>query len=103
MKNIVIIGGANGKLLPQDNATRAEFAKIMTQFDKLENPCEAHKWDDGKVTKAATCTEAGEKTYTCTVCGKTKVVAIPALGHIDENKDNICDRCGEKRRLGDSI
>ena len=89
-----IIGGANGKLLPQDNATRAEFAKIMTQFDKLENPCEAHKWDDGKVTKAATCTEAGEKTYTCTVCGKTKVVAIPALGHIDENKDNICDRCG---------
>ena len=85
-----IIGGANGKLLPQDNATRAEFAKIMTQFDKLENPCEAHKWDDGKVTKAATCTEAGEKTYTCTVCGKTKVVAIPALGHIDENKDNKC-------------
>ena len=95
-----IIGGANGKLLPQDNATRAEFAKIMTQFDKLENPCEAHKWDDGKVTKAATCTEAGEKTYTCTVCGKTKVVAIPALGHIDENKDNKCDRCGEK--LGDT-
>lgn len=95
-----IIGGADGKLLPQDNATRAEFAKIMTQFDKLENPCEAHKWDDGKVTKAATCTEAGEKTYTCTVCGKTKVVAIPALGHIDENKDNICDRCGEK--LGDT-
>lgn len=95
-----IIGGAKGKLLPQDNATRAEFAKIMTQFDKLENPCEAHKWDDGKVTKAATCTEAGEKTYTCTVCGKTKVVAIPALGHIDENKDNICDRCGEK--LGDT-
>lgn len=95
-----IIGGANGKLLPQDNATRAEFAKIMTQFDKLENPCEAHKWDDGKVTKAATCTEAGEKTYTCTVCGKTKVETIPALGHVDANKDNICDRCGEK--LGDT-
>ena len=95
-----IIGGANGKLLPQDNATRAEFAKIMTQFDKLENPCEAHKWDDGKVTKAATCTEAGEKTYTCTVCGKTKVETIPALGHVDANKDNVCDRCGEK--LGDT-
>ena len=95
-----IIGGSNGKLLPQDNATRAEFAKIMTQYDKLENPCESHKWDDGKVTKEATCTEAGEKTYTCTVCGATKVVAIPALGHVDANKDNICDRCGEK--LGDT-
>ena len=95
-----IIGGSNGKLLPQDNATRAEFAKIMTQYDKLENPCESHKWDDGKVTKEATCTEAGEKTYTCTVCGATKVVAIAALGHVDANKDNICDRCGEK--LGDT-
>ena len=95
-----IIGGSNGKLLPQDNATRAEFAKIMTQYDKLENPCESHKWDDGKVTKEATCTEAGEKTYTCTVCGATKVIAIPALGHVDANKDNICDRCGEK--LGDT-
>ena len=31
-----------------------------------------HTWDAGKVTKAATCTQAGEKTYTCSVCGATK-------------------------------
>ena len=55
-----------------------------------------HKWDDGKVTTEPTCTEAGVKTYTCTVCKETKTEELAALGHIDENKDNRCDRCGEK-------
>ena len=40
-----------------------------------------HIWDSGKVTKPETCTEAGEKTFTCTLCGKTRTEAIPA-GHI---------------------
>ncbi len=39
----------------------------------------AHVWTE-KVTTAATCTEAGEKTFTC-VCGATKKEAIPATGH----------------------
>ena len=34
----------------------------------LSNPLGEHSWDNGKVTKEATCTEDGEKTYTCTVC-----------------------------------
>ena len=40
-----------------------------------------HKWDEGVVTKEATCTEAGEKTYTCTVCNETKTEKIEATGH----------------------
>lgn len=40
-----------------------------------------HKWDEGVVTKEATCTEAGEKTYTCTVCNETKTEKIDAAGH----------------------
>ena len=40
-----------------------------------------HKWDEGVVTKEATCTEAGEKTYTCTVCNATKTEKIEAAGH----------------------
>lgn len=47
-----------------------------------DDPCaEGHTWDNGTVTKAATCTEAGVKTYTCTVCKETKTEEIPATGH----------------------
>ena len=40
-----------------------------------------HTWDDGQVTTAATCTENGVMTYTCTMCGDTKTETIPATGH----------------------
>ena len=40
-----------------------------------------HSWDGGKVTKAATCTTAGTKTYTCTRCKKTRTETIAAIGH----------------------
>ena len=40
---------------------------------------EDHHWDGGKITKAATYTATGVKTYTCTVCGATKSETIPKL------------------------
>ena len=40
-----------------------------------------HTWNDGQVTTAATCTENGVMTYTCTMCGDTKTEVIPATGH----------------------
>lgn len=36
-----------------------------------------HIFDDGKVTKEATVTEEGVKTYTCSVCGLIKTETIP--------------------------
>ena len=60
-----------------------------------------HKWDEGVVTKKATCTEAGEKTYTCTVCNATRTEKIEATGHkystewtID--KEATCTESGSK-------
>ena len=60
-----------------------------------------HKWDEGVVTKEATCTEAGEKTYTCTVCNATRTEKIEATGHkystewtID--KEATCTESGSK-------
>ena len=41
----------------------------------------AHRWNEGRETKSPTCTTAGEKTYICTDCGRTKTEQIDALGH----------------------
>ncbi len=45
-----------------------------------------HAWDNGKVTKPATETEDGVKTFTCTRCGETKTEVIPATGSVDVTK-----------------
>ena len=96
-----IINGKDGKLDPQGNATRAEFAKIITVFDKGRTPCTEHKWDSGKITKEPTCTEKGEKTFTCTECGATKVEEVSALGH--DYVDGKCSRCGVTLAAADEI
>ena len=51
-----------------------------TDIDLNEEHTE-HTWDSGKITKKASCTEDGERIYTCTVCGKTNKTVIPATGH----------------------
>ena len=89
-----------GKVTTEPTCTKAGV-KTYTCTVCKETKTEAiaalgHKWDDGKVTKAATCTEAGVKTYTCMLCTETKTEAVAALGHVDADKDNLCDRCGEK-------
>ena len=45
------------------------------------------------VTRAATCTEPGEKTYTCSLCGESHTETIPATGHHYEN--GVCTVCGQ--------
>lgn len=54
---------------------------ILTSFTSCENNTHEHTWDKGTVTKAATCTEKGVTTYTCTGCKKTITEEIEALGH----------------------
>ena len=46
-----------------------------------EIPAEGHSWNEGEITTAPTCENAGVKTYTCTVCNETKTEAIDATGH----------------------
>ncbi len=45
--------------------------------------------------KDPTCTENGAKIYTCSVCGGTYSEAIPAIGHIDDDNDGMCDLCNK--------
>lgn len=40
-----------------------------------------HTWDEGKITKEATCTKKGTKTFTCTVCGKTRNQEVSVVAH----------------------
>ena len=60
-----------------------------------------HVWNDGEISKDSTCTEAGEKVYTCKVCGETKTEEIAALGHSYSeewtvDKEATCEEAGSK-------
>ena len=68
-----------------------------------------HIWDNGIVKTSATCTTEGVKSYTCTVCKRSKTETIPA-GHIwdtivdvkatafaDGIKKEKCKVCNEEK------
>lgn len=66
-----------------------EAATIETTIDEQVIPASGkHVYDAGKITKEATLTEDGEKTYTCTVCGETKVEKISKLTNSTEESKN---------------
>ena len=74
------------------HCTTCSTRKEITVIPKLE-----HKYGDWKVTEA-TCTEAGSRTKTCSVCSDVVTEAIPALGH-DWEKEFTVDKaasCTEK-------
>lgn len=85
------------------NCTGNEITDLANKNCSLCNaPCE-HKWDEGKVTKEASCAEEGKCKFTCKLCGKTKTEAIPKLDThafgiwtaVDlENHKRICLVCG---------
>ena len=45
-----------------------------------------HSWDEGEVTREATCNSDGIRTLTCRTCHKTKEVTIPAAHTFDDSK-----------------
>ena len=53
------------------------------EFSYKDNYTDAigHAWNSGSITKQATCTEDGEKEYTCTRCPQTYSEPIAKLGH----------------------
>ena len=70
----------------------------------------AHTWDSGRVTVQPTTDKEGEKTFTCTVCGRTKTETVGKLpqSHThsygtewksdNNNHWHECD-CGEKNSI----
>ena len=72
----------------ETKATQHEFNKAEKQdANNHKQTCKkcsvvvisSHRWEDVKVTKEATCKEAGSKDVKCKDCGETKTVAIPKI------------------------
>ena len=100
---------------------RIESLTIRTAIDGMTlyakwNDTHEHVWDEGAITTKPTCTTPGVKTYTCSVCQKTKTEEIPATGHQHTEVRNVkeatckeegytgdtyCTDCGEKLSSGE--
>ena len=62
-------------------------------------PALGHAWDNGVITTAPTCENAGVKTFTCTRCKETKTEAVSATGHTPvqiPEKPATCTEPGHK-------
>ena len=95
---------------------RIESLTIRTAIDGMTlyakwNDTHEHVWGEGAITTRPTCTTPGVKTYTCSVCQKTKTEEISATGHQHTEVRNVkeatctkegytgdtyCTDCGEK-------
>ena len=80
------------------NVVTASYTGASNQVWSLVPVNCSHSWGGGKVTTAATCTKAGVKTYTCSVCGATKTETIAATGvHTwDSGKVTTAATCAKK-------
>ncbi len=70
-KNVIIKSGNN------------RLTDATIQYDYCD-----HIWDDGIITKVATCKESGIRTYTCTLCNRNEMRAIPKLTTHQWNSGN---------------
>lgn len=84
--------GYTGDTYCTDCNTKLESGTVINKL--------GHTWDNGVITKEATETEEGVKTYTCKTCGETKTESIPmAYHHWDQGtvtKEPTCTEKGEK-------
>lgn len=95
--------GYTGDIYCKDCGILLSSGKVTKKYD--------HDWDSGTVTKEATCTEEGSKTYTCENCGATKTIDIQKTAHnykITEHKNatctengyliSVCQTCNDRRK-----
>ena len=109
-----VCGGTKEEKLPKtEGHVFGEWYPSQELEDKHERVCKCGEaevadctYDSGVITKEATHFEEGIKTYTCTVCGRTKEEKLPKIeGHVfgdfvkdpvNEDKHYKVCKCGEK-------
>lgn len=98
---------SNGIVTQKQDCTHPEITTYLCTRCKDAKEIETkpslggHKWQPGEITKAPTCTTAGEQKYTCTVCNQTKTEPVKATGHnwdIKITREATCTSNGTYRR-----
>lgn len=100
----------NGRLI-STGRLKINVLNVKDDYLNIDIPViHTHQWNEGKTIKESTCTQAGEKEYTCETCGAKKTEEIAAKGHewsseytvdkqatcTEKGKESIhCEVCGE--------
>lgn len=114
------VKNASAATCTKEGYTGDQYCKVCKELVKKGSVISktAHKWNDGKVTKAATCTENGIKTFTCQAGEESRNEVIPMTGHGDAEirnaktatcvtegytGDTYCKVCQSKIKTGTAI
>lgn len=65
----------------------------------------AHVWEK-EILEESGCLQDGVERLFCRLCGWEEQAATAALGHLDQDGDSLCDRCGQRflaQNTGDRI
>ncbi len=88
-----------------------------SSINELITSTEDHIWDEGVVIRESTCSEKGEKVYTCKICDETKTEELPLVAHTEEIQKGseasctkaghtdvkVCSVCGKVLDEGEDI
>lgn len=76
-----------------------DSAGSSKEESKTPEPAHTCTWDGGSITREPDCSNAGEKTYTCTVCGKTRTESIGKTDHsyVTETTAPTCTEAGHTK------
>lgn len=69
-----------GRVLEEETVPMLASSSTTNKNDKKSTSDHTHSYTY-EITEEATCTEKGEKTYTCTICGSTFETKIAATNH----------------------
>ena len=75
----------------EENGRRYVTCRIGFERQPDQEEC-THRWET-RILEAGTCLWGGKEELTCRLCGLRKVRSPAALGHLDADRDRLCDRC----------
>ena len=75
----------------EENGRRYVTCRIGFERQPDQEAC-THRWEN-RILEAGTCLWGGKEELTCRLCGLRKVRSPAALGHLDADRDRLCDRC----------